>query len=313
MLDETSPPPPPRSPWPVRLGLALVVAVYLAYSSFGIAAPFLWGHHGYHGATYMLRAKMSIRFAMFTPATAPGFEPPPASAYYFHHPMGYHHVLDLPILLLGDHEWVGRGMAILGGLFALWALYAMVRRWWSREAGLLAAAVWVALPIITSFSVLVDPMLPAMACSIAVAHSFLLYLERPTRRALLGACAFTALGGFLMWEAYFQAVFHALTLLAGALLLRRRVSLGAALRWTVATGASATAMMGFHIGFMVWKGGWEDFLTSYGQRSSATYAYAIDRHKQWLEILYGWPIIARRILDVYRGLRVDPALTEVSP
>ena len=51
-----------RSPWPVRAGMALLVAAYTAYSLFGVAAPFLWGHHGYHGATYMLRAVMSLRF-----------------------------------------------------------------------------------------------------------------------------------------------------------------------------------------------------------------------------------------------------------
>src|SRR5207302_1750169 len=72
--DRAAPARPRR--WPVRVGLALVVAIYLAYSSFGIAAPFLWGHHGYHGATYMQRAKMTLRFHMLTPATWAGYEYP---------------------------------------------------------------------------------------------------------------------------------------------------------------------------------------------------------------------------------------------
>jgi hypothetical protein len=46
---------PPK--WPVRLGLALTTLMYLVYSWLGIGAPFWWGHHGYHGATYMLRAR----------------------------------------------------------------------------------------------------------------------------------------------------------------------------------------------------------------------------------------------------------------
>ena len=33
----------------LRVLLALIVGVYVVYSSFGIAAPFLWGHNGFHG------------------------------------------------------------------------------------------------------------------------------------------------------------------------------------------------------------------------------------------------------------------------
>ena len=43
------------------------VCLYLLYSSFGIAGPFLWGHHGYHGATYALRARMTLLAARPAP------------------------------------------------------------------------------------------------------------------------------------------------------------------------------------------------------------------------------------------------------
>ena len=63
---------PPRGP--ATAGLAVCVFVYCLYSSFGIAAPFWWGHHGYHGATYMLRARMSLRLHMLSPATWGGWQ-----------------------------------------------------------------------------------------------------------------------------------------------------------------------------------------------------------------------------------------------
>ena len=106
-------------PWPVRVGLAVCVAIYTAYSLFGIAAPFWWGHHGYHGATYMLRARMSLRLHMLSPATWGGFETPPPAALYFHHPIGYHHLLTLLIPIFGDHEWLARDVAVAGGLMTL--------------------------------------------------------------------------------------------------------------------------------------------------------------------------------------------------
>ena len=90
--------------------------MYLVYSSFGLLAPFWWGHHGYHGATYMLRARMSLRLHMLSPATWGGFETPPPAALYFHHPIGYHHILTLLIPIFGDHEWLARGVAVAGGL-----------------------------------------------------------------------------------------------------------------------------------------------------------------------------------------------------
>ena len=174
------------SSWLVRAGMTFVVLVYVVYSLFGIACPFLWGHHGYHGATYMLRAIMTIRFHVITPCNWAGYDFPPRFTWYFHHPIGYHHLLVPLILIFGSHEWVARGLAAAGGLLVIAALYVLVRRFWSREAALVACAVYVTLPFLASFSVLSDPMLPAMACSIYLVYCFLCFLERPSGQWLNG-------------------------------------------------------------------------------------------------------------------------------
>ena len=57
----------------------------------------------------------------------PASRSPPPDALYFHHPIGYHHLLTLLVPIFGEHEWLARGVAVAGGLFALWALYALVR------------------------------------------------------------------------------------------------------------------------------------------------------------------------------------------
>jgi 4-amino-4-deoxy-L-arabinose transferase-like glycosyltransferase len=284
--------------WPVQVGLAICVAIYCAYSLFGIAAPFWWGHHGYHGATYMLRARMSLRLHMLSPATWGGFEKPPLGALYFHHPIGYHHILTLLVPIFGDHEWLARGVAAAGGLVALWALWVLVRTFWSREIGLVAVAVYVALPVLTSFSVLSDPMLLAMACVLWSLWAYLSLLEQPTTRALKHAFFAYALGGFIMWEAYFigpfiaiHSIAYAFTRRGSTLKIETRVGrFNALYAHVLVTGAACVLMMGFHIWFTHHAGAWQDFLDSYRIRHAPPSAqYVIDRHWQWVDILYGRP------------------------
>src|SRR3954471_12763537 len=118
--------PPPKSPKAVRALLALIVGVYLVYSSFGIAGPFLWGHHGYHGATYAQRARMTLRYHIITPATWNGYSlPPEPQSFYLHHPSCSHHVRVPCMAALGESEWVVRGVAVLGGVPLLLALFAL--------------------------------------------------------------------------------------------------------------------------------------------------------------------------------------------
>lgn len=297
---ESSAPGSWSSPWPVRIGLALVVAIYVAYSLFGIAAPFLWGHHGYHGATYMLRAIMSLRFHLLLPCTWAGYEFPPRFSWYLHHPIGYHHLLTLLIPVFGVHEWLARGVAAASGLGVIAALYVTVRHYWSREAGLLAAAVWVGLPIITTFSVLSDAMFPAMVSSIVMVYSFLRYLDSPSRKWLVLGIVFMVLGGFVMWEAYFQAFFHGLFAMALLLTARgRALRLGkwnAPFAWTFWTGLVSSLQMGLHFLYTWSKGMLDDFKGSYAVRSTATFDYALERHKGWLDVLYGWPLLKLGVL-----------------
>jgi hypothetical protein len=308
--------------WPVRVGLAISTFIYLLYSSFGIAAPFWWGHHGYHGATYMLRARMSLRLHMLSPATWGGYETPPLNALYFHHPIGYHHLLTLLIPIFGDHEWLARGVAVAGGLVALWALYVLVARNWSREAGAVAVLVYVCLPVLTSFSVLSDPMLLAMACVLWSLSAYLSILERPTTRALWHAFFAYALGGFIMWEAYFIGPFIAIHALAYMFTRRGRTlrigNFNALWLHTLVVAAACILMMGFHIWFTHHAGAWDEFLESYRIRHSPPSAqYVIDKHVQWVDMLYGraplicgaiWFVLWLARVATGRGRRRDIAI-----
>ncbi len=88
-----------------------------------------------------------------------------------------------------------RVLAALGGLAALYALYRLVARSWNPWLALLAVAVYVTLPVMTSFSVLSDPMLLEMACVLWGLRAYLDYLERPSRGLLIEAALSYAIGG----------------------------------------------------------------------------------------------------------------------
>ena len=279
----------------MRAGLAAAVGVYLLYSSFGLLAPFWWGHHGYHGAQYLLRARMSLRLHTIYPITWSGFDPTyPSNALYFHHPIGLHHLLTLTVPIFGEHEWLARMVGVTGGLVAIWSLYRLVARFWCREGGLVAVIVFVALPILTSFSVLCDAMLWEMAAVLWMLHAYLTLFEKPERRALVIAGVACALGGLFMWEVYFIAPF-----LAVHALYHRFTRTGRALRvgrfnaltlYVVVCGVACAVMLAFHV-WLTWRAGaMGESIESYNVRKAApSPAWVLDRHDQWIHILYGEP------------------------
>lgn len=291
------------------LALAAVVAVYLIYSSFGIAGPFLWGHYGHHAASYSMRARVTMRYGYIVPATAGGFDGAPGrEAFYLHHPIGYHHLIVPFFKVFGESEWVVRLVPVLGGLVMLWALYRLVRRFWSDTAGVLALAVHIALPFLCSFSVLIDPMFLEMACCLLAVEGFLAYQAEPAqrRRDLLRACIALFVGGLLMWEVYFMAFFMGIGSLGwwlrdriGGLGAQDRPTpdqdergLSAPLRWLGATFVATVIPFVFHFVFTWRVGMLNETLSSYGQRSQADWGWVGSQLNKWLTILYGKPLIA---------------------
>ena len=282
-----------KSPWPVRVGLALVVCIYLVYCSFGIAAPFWWGHYGYHGAQYLLRARLSLRLHTIYPITWSGWEPGPLNALYFHHPIGLHHLLTLTVPIFGDHEWLARLVGVTGGLASMWALYRLVARYWSRELGLCAVTIYVALPVVTSFSILCDAMFIEMACVLVGLHAYLSLLEQPTKRAIWQAAIASAVGGLFMWEVFFIAPFVAVHALVYSRSPRgRTLRLGnwnALILHTAAVAVACIVVLAFHFYLTHHSGAWPEFIEAYKVRKGADPHWVVDQHVKWITILYGWP------------------------
>ncbi|MBD2028341.1 glycosyltransferase family 39 protein [Leptolyngbya sp. FACHB-711] len=66
--------------------------------------------------------------------------------------------------MVGQHNWVGRSVAVLFGLWGIFALYQLTRQVWDQKHGLMAAAVMALIPgsIFTDREFLPDPAMVAL-------------------------------------------------------------------------------------------------------------------------------------------------------
>jgi 4-amino-4-deoxy-L-arabinose transferase-like glycosyltransferase len=104
------------------------------------------------------------------------------------------YIAALSYLLLGQHDWIGRSLAVVFGLLGIFALYQLVRLLWGKELALTAAALMALFPggIRLERSFLPDPAMVAL-----VSTSFwllILYLQTDRRRYLILAAVIGMLG-----------------------------------------------------------------------------------------------------------------------
>ncbi len=100
----------------------------------------------------------------------------------------------LAYMLVGEHDWVGRGLAMLAGLWSIFALFQLVRRVWDEPHALAAAAMLALLPgaVLIDRSFLPEPV--ALALSTTCLWMFAAYYQSERRRYLLLGCLAGALG-----------------------------------------------------------------------------------------------------------------------
>jgi hypothetical protein len=96
--------------------------------------------------------------------------------------------------LFGQHEWIGRSIAVLFGLLGIFSLYQLVRRVWDNDRALMSAAVMAVMPgsIFIERSFMPDPAMVAL-----VTTSFwmlIAYLQTDRISYLLLACLIGCLG-----------------------------------------------------------------------------------------------------------------------
>jgi hypothetical protein len=119
--------------------------------------------------------------------------------------------------LIGQQDWIGRGIAVLFGVWGIWALYQLVRRVWDEKHALAAATMMTILPgsIFINRSFLPDPVM----VSLVTTSLWMLVAYLQTNRnfylllaAIMACIAFlTKLPGLLIG---FPMVYATITILA---------------------------------------------------------------------------------------------------
>jgi hypothetical protein len=88
----------------VALATWTLVAGFVVLSLRGIDSTFLWGHDGYQGGEYGIRARHTLRDGSLIPSGALGWAPATPNDYYLHHPVLGHYIALAGIATLGDRE-----------------------------------------------------------------------------------------------------------------------------------------------------------------------------------------------------------------
>lgn len=96
--------------------------------------------------------------------------------------------------VFGQHEWIGRLINVLFGVWGIFALYQLVRRAWDETHALVSAAVLALLPGVIFFDRTFLPD-PAMVSLVTTASWFLIaYLQTDNRRYFIGMLLTGCLG-----------------------------------------------------------------------------------------------------------------------
>lgn len=132
----------------VYAGFAVVLASQVFLGLWGVADSWTRGHNGWNGAAYHNGARNTLRWGELFPLQYDTANvPPKKEQLYTHAPLALHLHNVASVHLFGDKESSIRLVAAFWSVAALCMLFAVVRRLWSNSHGLLAAAIYVALPI----------------------------------------------------------------------------------------------------------------------------------------------------------------------
>jgi hypothetical protein len=124
-------------------------------------------------------------------------------AWYAHHPAGWMLLSAASLQVFGAHEWALRLPALLGGLFAVWAVAAVGRELFGPRLGLVAAAVVATAPYSVRFGINPWTELTLVGTTALAVRAYARYVAGRRRADLLPAAVWILVGGLLDWPGLF--------------------------------------------------------------------------------------------------------------
>ncbi len=272
--------------------LLLAIAAFWFGASYGLKAPFYYGHYGFHGGSYATWARGTIRHHTVYPVNEPGFSAPRPHTYYVHHPVLTHQLVTLTFLLFGQHEWSVRLGALIPSFASLLLVAAIAWRHASPLAGGAAALVFAVVPVNIWYESHIDQGFPSIACLLAFFWFYLGWLRSGRWRVGIAALGFQLLAGNFEWSPYFAypAIFAHVLWTA----LRRR---GRYLAFAVLHPLTAIVPLTIHAYLVSRANLLTDMMAAYRSRTSAiTYQAFSSRMREYADTLFGRALLVAMLL-----------------
>jgi hypothetical protein len=202
---------------------AFIVSCQALLGLWGVDDDFTRGHNGYNSSAYLLSARNALRFERLFPHqyhTDP--EPPALSEAYTHAPLATHLSNIVAVSVLGDRPLAVRAVSVVNGCLMVAALLWVVSAHFTPAHGLLAAAVYVALPINAIFVNMSNHSVGFQLWSLLMLHSYLRFRARESRGWFVALLVTAFIATSWDWPAYYVAFVLALDWLARFWGARRR-------------------------------------------------------------------------------------------
>ncbi len=160
----------------VAFARAAVLAIGLLLLTRDVTGPFI-GHHEDTSAGYSIFARNHIEYGLgYTKLYCTWGDtktPPAVPNRYLTHPPLIAVWAALPMLVLGDHEWVARSVPIAATLGSVWLLMVMLSRLHGSALGVLAGLFYVMLPATGYFGRMLDHVPVAQFFNLLMLHGYL--------------------------------------------------------------------------------------------------------------------------------------------
>jgi len=155
---------------------AVILAIALLLLSRNVTGLFVSWHEA-NSALYSYFARNHIQYGLgYTKlfnTRGDTLTPPAEPNRYLNHPPLLTLWTAIPMLVFGDHEWVGRSVPIVTTLASAWLLMIIVSRLQSPLLGLLSGFFYVTLPVTAYFGRMLDHTSPVQFFSLLMLHGYL--------------------------------------------------------------------------------------------------------------------------------------------
>lgn len=185
--------------------IAILVALQIAVSFWGIDDVWLSGHSSWNSAAYQQSARNTLRFGNLYPARYHYATTPP-DKLYTHGPLALHvHTTAAHAIFGDDAEWVTRLTPALHGIFAALMLAFLLWRWTDPATAVVGLAIFVTLPINVIYANMSNHALGAIAWALVMFHGLFLWLKEGRRLGIWVTLVAFWLTSAWNWTAYYIA------------------------------------------------------------------------------------------------------------